>query len=155
MAHRDELLIFVSSRLCGAIEAEDIVQEVFMRLLSPDRPITPVTLPSLVYTMARHLIADYYRRRQCRDDYERKIKSTTSSSSDETETLLSAREINEQLERGLARLPENCKEVYRLHIYGGLRVSEISQTLGQDYKFVENRLGLARKSIRNYLRHIS
>ena len=152
--HRDELLAFVSSRLRGADEAEDLVQDVFLRLLSGCRPITPVTLPSLIYTMARNLICDYYRRRQSRDDYEHTLRGT-SAVGNEVETLLSAREITEQMERGLARLPEACREVYRLHIYGGMRVSEISLALGQGYKSVEHRLGLARKEIRNYLRHIS
>ena len=57
-----------------------------------------------------------------------------------------------QSENGLARLPENCREVYRLHIYGGMKVSEISQQLNEGYKSVENRLGTARKAIRQYLK---
>lgn len=153
-AHRDELLAFVSSRLCGADDAEDIVQEVFLRLLTGTRPITTITLPSLVYTIARNLVFDYYRRRQSREEYEH-VLVHTSQVEDELESVLSAREITEQMERGLARLPENCREVYRMHIYGGMRVSEISQSLGQGYKSVEHRLGLARKEIRKYLRHIS
>ena len=54
--HRDELLAFVSSRLGGSDEAEDIVQNVFLRLLTSDKLITEITLPALVYTITRHLI---------------------------------------------------------------------------------------------------
>ena len=68
------------------------------------------------------------------------------------ESVFSAHEIMERLEHGLARLPENCREVYRLHIYGGMKVSEISQQLNEGYKSVENRLGTARKAIRQYLK---
>ena len=56
------------------------------------------------------------------------------------------------LERGLVRLPENCREIYRLHIYGGMKVGEISRELGEGYKSVEHRLGTARKVMREYLR---
>ena len=42
-SHRDELLAFVSSRLGGSCEAEDIVQNVFLRLLTTDKMITEVT----------------------------------------------------------------------------------------------------------------
>ena len=56
--HRDELLAFVSSRLGGSEESEDIVQNVFLRLLTSDKMITAITLPALVYTMARNLITD-------------------------------------------------------------------------------------------------
>ena len=68
------------------------------------------------------------------------------------ESVFSAREIMEQLERGLARLPENCREVYRLHIYGSMKVGEISTQLNEGYKSVEHRLGAARKAMRQYLR---
>ena len=149
--HRDELLAFVSSRLGGSEESEDIVQNVFLRLLTTDKMITVVTLPALVYTMTRNLITDYYRRRHTYEAFEHFIKGS-SEADDSMESVFSARELTELLERGLARLPENCREVYRLHIYGGMKVGEISQTLGEGYKSVERRLGTARKAVRQYLR---
>ena len=151
-AHRDELLAFVSSRLRGGEEAEDIVQDVFLRLLTADRMITEVTLPALVYTTARNLIIDYYRRRHTFEAYEHYLKNTDETA-DFAESILSVREITEQLERGLVRLPESCRKVYRLHIYGGMKVSEISQHLGEAYKSVEHRLGIARKAVRQALQH--
>jgi RNA polymerase sigma-70 factor (ECF subfamily) len=48
----------------------------------------------------------------------------------------------------LARLPEACARIYRLHIYGGMKVSDIAQELTLPYKQVENRLGQARKHVR-------
>jgi RNA polymerase sigma-70 factor (ECF subfamily) len=44
--------------------------------------------------------------------------------------------------------------VYRLHIYDGMKVGEISDFLGENYKNVEYRLGTARKAMRQYLRAI-
>ena len=149
--HRDELLAYVSSRLGGSVESEDIVQNIFVRLLTTDKMITPITLPALVYTIARNLITDYYRRRNTYEEFEHFIKGS-SEENDLMESVISARELTELLERSLARVPENCREVYRLHIYGGMKVSEISQTLGEGYKSVEHRLGSARKVVRQYLR---
>ena len=149
-AHRDELLAFVSSRLGGSYLAEDLVQDVFMRLMISNRLITETTLPCLVYTVARRLICDYYRRRSTREEYEHYIKSGESVDTS-MESVISAHELTERLERGLARIPENCREIYRLHIYGGMKVSEISQHLGEGYKSVEHRLGTARKEMRRYL----
>ena len=149
--HRDELLAFVSSRLGGSEESEDIVQNVFLRLLTTDKMMTPITLPALVYTMARNLITDYYRRRHIYEEFEHFIKGS-SDEDNSMESVFSARELTKLLERGLARIPENCREVYRLHIYSGMKVSEISQTLGEGYKSVEHRLGTARKAVRQYLR---
>lgn len=150
--HRDELLAFVSSRLGGAVEAEDIVQNVFLRLLTTDKMITEITLPALTYTIARNLISDYYRRRNTYEEFEHYIKR----SSDDyysMESVISAKELTELLERGLARIPENFREIYRMHIYGGMKVGEISQTLGEGYKSVEHRLGAARKALRSFFKN--
>ena len=154
VTHRDELLAYVSSRLGNSVEAEDLVQNVFLRLLTSDKMITDVTLPSLVYTITRNLIADYYRRRTHFEAYEHYLKNTDSID-ESAESVLSVRDITEQLERGLARVPENCREIYRMHIYGGMKVAEISEHLGEGYKSVEHRLGTARKLVRQQLRRIA
>lgn len=148
--HRDELLAFVSSRLGGAVEAEDIVQNVFLRLLTTDKMITEITLPALTYTIARNLISDYYRHRNTYEEFEHYIKRSSDDYSS-MESVISAKELTELLERGLARIPENFREIYRMHIYGGMKVGEISQTLGEGYKSVEHRLGVARKALRSFL----
>ena len=148
--HRDELLAFVSSRLGGAVEAEDIVQNVFLRLLTTDKMITEITLPALTYTIARNLISDYYRRRNTYEEFEHYIKRSSDDYSS-MESVISAKELTELLERGLARIPENFREIYRMHIYGGMKVGEISQILGEGYKSVEHRLGVARKALRSFL----
>lgn len=149
-AHRDELLAYVSSRLQGSNFAEDIVHDVFLKLLTTDKMISEVTLPALVYTIANNLIISYYRRHTCHIEAEHFIRySFTGTAS--AESLLSMHEIIERLEHSLNRLPENCREIYRLHIYNGMKVSEISQQLDEGYKSVEHRLGFARKAIRRYL----
>ena len=154
VTHRDELLAYVSSRLGNSVEAEDLVQNVFLRLLTSDKLITDITLPALVYTIARNQINDYYRRRTHYEAYEHYLKNTDSID-DSVSSVLNIRDITEQLERGLARVPENCREIYRLHIYGGMKVAEISERLGEGYKSVEHRLGTARKMIRQHLRGIA
>ena len=88
--HRDELLAFVSSRLGGAVEAEDIVQNVFLRLLTTDKMITEITLPALTYTIARNLISDYYRRRNTYEEFEHYIKRSSDDYSS-MESVISAK----------------------------------------------------------------
>lgn len=162
--HRDELLAFVSSRL-GCFhasrlswsdvraEAEDLVQDVFLRLLATDKMLTEQTLPALVYTVCRHLVCDYCRRHSHHDEYEHYIRSTSTNESS-MESVFFAADVVAGMERGLARIPENSREIYRMHILGGMRVSEISAQLGENYKSVENRLGQARRQVRSYLRAV-
>ena len=145
--HRGEIVDFIAVRLTDADEAEDMVQDLFLRLLRGHQLITPITLPCLVYTMARHSIADYYRRRRVREEFEHYLIKNTDSIG-EMESIISARLLMERMERTLARLPEACGRIYRLHIYDGLKVSDIAQQLALPYKQVENRLGQARKAVR-------
>ena len=152
IAHRDELLAYVSSRLDDSCLAEDIVQDVFLKLLTTDKMISEVTMPALVYTVTRNLITSYFRRRSHHEEFEHVIRHNSGLEAASTESVFSAHEIMERLEHGLARLPENCREVYRLRIYDDMKVSEISQQLNESYKSVENRLGAARKAIRQYLK---
>jgi RNA polymerase sigma-70 factor (ECF subfamily) len=154
-AHKDELLAFVSTRLQYHEDAEDLVQEAFLRLLSSVRPITEETIPSLVYTLCRHLIADWYRRHTVRIDVEHRLVRQLSGQTDSAESLLSVREITERMEQGLARLSEQCGELFRLHVYGGMQARDICKATGENYKTVEYRLGQARKEVRKQLRNVS
>ncbi len=148
--HRDELVTFIAVRIADANEAQDRVQDIFLRLLRGHQLITPQTLPNLIYTMAKHSVADYFRHRRVFEEYEYYIKRDDST--EEMESVISAHQLMERMERSLARLPEACGNIYRLHIYDGLKVSDIAQQLTLPYKQVENRLGQARKYVRQQLR---
>jgi len=149
-AHRDELLAYASTRLGDRDEAEDIVQNTFLRILTTNKMLTEQALPALVYTVCRNLVNDYFRRRASRFEYEHYIQCAGIGNSS-MESVFFAADIVEQMERGLTRIPENCRKIYRMHILGGMRVSEISAETGENYKTVENRLGLARREMRHYL----
>ena len=152
--HYDELLGFVSKQVLNKEVAEDIVQNVFLRLLTSDKMITTITLPALVYTIARNMVYDYWRHRRSVDEYEHYISSVMSRSSDDVLSVFSAVEVTEFLERGIALLSDKQRIVYRMSIYEGKKVREISEELNLRYKSVENRLGAARKEIRQYMKRM-
>lgn len=154
--HRDEIVSFIAVRTTNVGQAQDMVQDIFLRLLDGRRLITEQTLPSLVYTMARHAVADYYRHRCVYEEYEHFIRQSATGeerSEDTVESVISARQLMERMERSLERLPQACCDIYRLHVYDGMKVGEIAQQLSLPYKQVENRLGQARKTVRRQLRN--
>ena len=153
--HRDELVSFIAVRISDTDEAKDMVQDIFLRLLRGDHLITPQTLPSLIYTMARHSVCDYYRRHRVHETFEHFVQTSDirhQTSDISAESIISASMLMERMERTLARLPKACCDIYRLHIYDGLKVSDIALELDLPYKQVENRLGQARKAVRQQLR---
>ena len=151
--HRDELLAYASTRLGDTDEAEDLVQNAFLRILTTDKLLSEQTLPALVFTICRNLISDYFRRRAFRHEYEHYIQDSQGEGMS-MESVFFAADIIERMECGLAHMSENCRDIYRMHILNGMRVSEISAQTGVKYKTVENRLGMARKQMRCYLRAV-
>lgn len=147
------MLAYASTRLGDSDEAEDLVQNTFLRILTSDMLVTEQTLPALVFTICRNLVTDYYRHRASRHEYEHYIQSSYDKGMS-IESVFYAADIVEAMERGMIHIPEHCRNIYRMHILGGMRVSEISEQTGEKYKTVENRLGLARKQMRNYLRAV-
>lgn len=149
--HRNEIVSFVAVRVGDADVAQDIVQDVFVRLLCSDKLISDTTLPALVFTMARNAVIDWFRHRRIREEYEHYIIGT-GDTSESMESVISTRELMERLERTLARLAPECRDVYQLHIYGGMQVSQIAEETHQPYRAVEYRLGQARREVRRQLR---
>ncbi len=148
--HRERLVRYLTVLTADADQAQDMVQDVFLRLLSGSQLISPQTLPALVYTMARHAATDYHRRRQVFETYERTI--SRESSIDDCASVVSVRLLTERIEHSLSRLSEDSRNIYRLHIYKGMKVREISDELMLPYRRVETYLGQARKLVRRQLR---
>lgn len=148
--HVSELRAFVGSRIKSSDEAEDIVQDIFLKLLTSDSILTPNTLASLVLTIARNMIYDYYRHRRSVEAYISFAGSDSGRGVTES-SVYSISEMHELLERGLATLKDSQRRIYRMSIYDGLAVSDISKTLNMNYKTVENKLGSARKEMRRYM----
>lgn len=153
--HRQELLAYVSKCVAYSPFSEDIVQNIFLRLLTSDKMITPVTLPALVYTIARNLISDYWRHKAHVNHYSYIVKSMSSLGYYETESAYSAKELLEIIEGGVVKLlNDNQQVVYRLNTIDGLKVSEISTMLCKPYKTIEFQLSVARKQMRNYVKSV-
>lgn len=155
-AHRTELCGYVFSRIGHEDVAEDIVQNIFVRLLTTDKMISDVTMPSLVYTTARNMVCDYWRHRRAVEEFEHYIIGNGLyagiRSSDNPESVYSANEITRMLEHSMSRMSEPQRAVYRMNVFGGMKVGEISTTLQMNYKSVENKLGAARREVREYIR---
>lgn len=151
MEHYTELRTYVIGKVRNPEVADDIVQNVFTRLLSLAGIITVETLSNLVYTIVRNLICDHYRHKKFENEYAGYVCSLPCSVQWNVMPECDVAEIKEILECGMARLNEKQRMIYRMNVYDGLAVSEISKTLNMNYKSVENRLGSARKEMRKYI----
>jgi RNA polymerase sigma-70 factor (ECF subfamily) len=153
--HRQELVEKATTLLRGdSTTAEDMVQSIFLKLLTVGHPICELSLPAITYTSLRHLLGDYWRRKQRRDDFERHVKMNGSDTHDEMFSVCSAAQITQLLEQQVAAMSPNTATIISMSLWEEKSVADISRELGINYKTTENNLLRARKQLRSYLDRI-
>jgi RNA polymerase sigma-70 factor (family 1) len=129
-------------------QAEDIVQEAFLRLWKNCSEVAPDKAKSYLYTIAGNLFLDGARRQQVAlkfKDFAEKRGETTSAGAD---VALEDRELQQRLENALAALPEGQREVFLMNRVEKLTYAEIAERLGLSVKAIEKRMHLALISLR-------
>ncbi len=140
---------FAETYIFRAEVAEDIVQEVFIKLWEkPDIQIEK-SLKSYLFLMVRNSCIDYLRTLQVEDKRMKKLieaqilSDTTDLEFDEATSEIIKRTINE--------LPEQCRQVYQLSVYDSLKYNDIAQKLNISVSAVKVQMFRARKYLRDNL----
>jgi RNA polymerase sigma-70 factor (ECF subfamily) len=111
------------ARLAGLAAAEDLTQEVFLRvhrsigLFNPSGRLAP-----WIFTIANNLCIDHLRRQTPPPVAPEGVRSPVGT--------LEAKELRETLLDAVARLPEEQRRVFHLREDAGLTFREIAQVLG-------------------------
>jgi RNA polymerase sigma-70 factor (ECF subfamily) len=134
LTHRDGLVRYVHTITGDRDQAEDVVQEAYLRL---DQTLTRRLLEDpgrYLFRIVRNLALDG-RRRGRRDgrlyaaDPEALLEQASDDQpSPETETL--ARDEYERLLAALAMLPERTRIAVEMHRFGGAKLREVAAELG-------------------------
>lgn len=124
-----ELYRFAALRTGSRSDAEDIVQEAFLRLLTAPGEITH--LRAYLYRCVANACCDRKRRHAVFEPLGPQLPA------DDGEAPL--REEAERIAALLDRLPEEQAEVIRLHTFASLRFTEIAQTLQLPASTVKSR----------------
>lgn len=147
----DGLTAFISIRVGDRDTAEDLCQEVFLRLLEYDM-LTPETITSLVYIIARHLIVDRARRRQCRDTVMNYLWRNEITACNNTLHEVVCHDLEGVEKHHINRLSPMRAMVYRLNRYEGKSTVDIAAALGISPRTAESHLFCARKEMRQFMR---
>lgn len=118
------LISFVKNRINSEEDAEDIVQDIFSRLLEGNLIESIEDMTSWLYRAARNKIVDFYRRR----------RSSTSLDSSEAVQLAAAQgnaQFWEKFEQALSELPSEQRQVFELNELSGKTFREISEETGE------------------------
>lgn len=145
-----KLFSFAFKILKNEAEADDIVQEVFVKIWESRHKLEDYKLlNSYIFTIAYNNSIDLIRKRINNAKYLEHLKN--SAVINFTPTIISHIEYNElniQTEKLIASLPERQKQVYLLHREEGLTYPEIAEKLGISKNTVENHMVKALKYLR-------
>ena len=131
--------LYIYNKVNNKEEAEDLSQDVFVRLMDYKQMLRPDTVKFFIYTISRNLVNDYLRR------YYKK-QEITSYMYDRTEVG-----HNEE-KRRVEFLPSQRRKIYVMNRFEDKSVTDISEELNLSRRTVENHLFISRKEVREYLK---
>ncbi|MCI8477188.1 MAG: RNA polymerase sigma factor [Oscillospiraceae bacterium] len=140
-AYSSMLLRLASTRLTSTADAEDAVQEVFLKLLS-----TPISFRDAEHEKAWLIRATLHR--AC--DIRRRTERTCIPL--EEALQVAAPETDTEVLSAVRSLPEKYSTVLHLHYYEGYSIKEIGTLLGLPAATVGTRLARGRKRLREMLK---
>lgn len=153
VSHRDGILRYIHSAINNRAEAEDMAQDVFLRILDYRMLINEATIKFFMYKIARNLICDYLRRHQVRQECYDYIYYNVSSPETESADCLAITKDIASLERDIiARLSPQRRVTYRMKRFGLMTCNEIACRLKLSTRTVENHYRHACLEIRDYMK---
>ncbi len=155
LERRADLVRFLTARLGSAAAAEDIVQDLYIRLATLEPAVTVENPSAFLYRAAINLMLDRHRgdRRSERRDQDwqaaRGVTIGAVATIDEPspEDAASARQRLRLLVEAVEALPPKTREAFKLHKFEGLSQVEAAARLGVTRKTVEKQLAAALKQL--------
>ena len=148
--HYDAIRSYVFYR-CGDMEmASDVTQDVFMRVWEKRNVLNVNYLKPLLYKMASDVYISYYRKQQCRANFEQSLmQEDVSERSPEDD--MSFNELATSYAKALEQMPEKQRTVFLMSREEDMKYTEIADRLHISVKAVEKHVSAALRCIRSKL----
>lgn len=138
-----ELCVYISNFTNNQLVAEDIVQDVLMKMWNNRADIhIHTSLQSYLYKSVYFKFIDHYKKKKMINEKLESVRynlmneiMAEESPEDEIRVL--------KLRKAIDSLPDRCKEIFILSKYEGYEYKEIASYLGLSPKTIENQIGKA------------
>lgn len=141
---RPALTAFFVRRLRAPSQAEDLVQDLFVRMATA--PVNADGNPEgYIFQAASNLLRDYYRRETTRSRYLQAKSQEEQQSVDliDAERLLAGRQGIDCVAQALKRLPERTRRIFVLYRLEGMQRKAIADAFGISVSAVEKQIATA------------
>ena len=136
--------------LSGDIKlAEDLVQDVFLRLWEKRDNIKNESVRAFLFSIAKNDLLKSHRQKK----YDLKFRSTyfEQVENKSPEYLLELKEYDQKLQRTIAGMPEKCRVIYLMSRIDEMTYAEIAANLKISVKAVEKQITKALRILQNEL----
>lgn len=134
--YRPVVYSYISARVPSREAAEDLCQDVFVKLLKALDTYDPKksSLPTFLYRIAHNAVIDYYRTNRVHAELTERDAALPSS-----EDVVMDRARLKELAAALRLLPQEQRDVLILRFYRGWTLVRIAQEMGVPYHTAVNR----------------
>ena len=133
--------------------AEDLVQEVFVKVWNGRQSLEINTsLKAYLHRSAINTALNYLEKNKRQVNVEQDELVNLAASSNQLEDHMNFKEVESRVEQAIQSLPPACKTIFVLSRYENMSYQEIADTLNLSVKTVENQMGKALKTMREYLK---
>lgn len=149
--YKDKLYYFCLHLLKSKEEANDIVQEIFIRIWESRNFINPdLSFSSFLYTMARNRILNYFRD----IDIDEKVKEILATQKVTEEEAIDSKIIYTEyqviLQKAISQLPPQRRKIFNMSRIESMSHKEIAAELGISVNTVQEHISEALKFIKAY-----
>ena len=138
---------FIRKRIPDTQAAEDVLQEVFIKIHTSMETLRDNTkLQSWIYQVTRNAIVDYYRNRKPTTRVIEQTAISEDASDEKSQT-----EISECIQALIDELPKKYKEAIYLTQYKGLTQKKMGERLGLSPSGAKSRVQRAREKLKELL----
>jgi len=128
---RTRLLNFIRRRVPDPNDAEDVLQDVFYKLVEANRLLMPIDhVASWLFRVARNRIIDLFRKKQPEGDELSGLEDVLTSPEAGPEALLEQHALVDELEAALDELPAAQRAVFVAHVLEGRSFREMAEQTG-------------------------
>jgi len=132
-------------------EAEEIVQNVFFKLWEKRQKISiDQSLEAYLYKSVYYESLNYLKHEKVKEAHKARHIADNHTIDNQSDSLI-IKELREKIHTTIQELPEQCRTVFQMSRFEGLRYREIAGRLGISEKTVENHMGKALKVLRTKL----
>lgn len=155
LARRANLVRFLVARAGSQAAAEDLAQELYLKIAGRTEPLAADNPTALLYRMALNLMRDRFRgetRAAARDSDWRSAHGVTLAGEDVADEIpadeaVASRQRLRRLIDAVADLPPQMRRAFTLHKLDGLSHARTAEVMGLSVKSVEKHVSAALKHL--------